>query len=163
MSIFFTFFRTSFFTSKKHLFLSRRSINVSFWVCLLRKKHIRKRSVFDKNHGVTPLENVDFLEFFRTFLLWSKNHSFLSRIWKNVSFWLFLLKKNIWEKGRFFDKNHGLNPLQNVDFFDFFRTSLFRFKKHSLLSRIWKNVFFGFFWPKKTYEKKVDFLTKTMN
>ena len=65
----------------------------------------------------------------------------------------FLLKKNIWEKGRFFDKNHG----QNVDFFDFARISLFGSKKHSLLSRIKKNVSFWLFWLKKNVRKRLIF------
>ena len=34
----------------------------------------------------------------------------------------FAKKKNIEEKSRIFDKNHGLTPLQNVDFFDYVRT-----------------------------------------
>ena len=97
---------------------------------------MRKERFCDKNHGLTPLQNVDSLEFFRTFLFWSKKHSFLSRISKTLSFWLFLVKKNILEKGRFLDKNHELTPLQNVDFLDFARTSLSRSKNHSLLSRI---------------------------
>ena len=100
------------------------------------------------------MQNIDFLGFFRTYLLWPKKHSFLSKILKNVSFWLSLLKKNIWEKGRFFDKNHGLNPLQNVDFFDFFRTSLFRSKKHSLVSRISKTVSFWLFFAEKKHIRK---------
>ena len=83
-----------------------------------KKKIWGKGWFFDNNHGLIPLQNVDFLEFFRTYLLWSEKHSFLSRITKNLSFSLFLLKKkNKREKGRFFDKNHGLTPLQNVDFF----------------------------------------------
>ena len=49
-----------------------------------------------KNHGLTPLQNVDFFFYFaRTSLLGSKKHSFLPKILKNVCFWRFLLKKNI--------------------------------------------------------------------
>ena len=117
---FFDSFRTLLFRSKKHYFLSRRSKNVSFWLCLLQKKTYR---VFDKNHGLIFLEKC---RFFSNLLdvqfCGLTSIFFLSRISKNVSFWLFLLKKNIWEKGRFFDKKHGLTPLQNVDFFYFART-----------------------------------------
>ena len=102
-----------------------------------------------------------FLEFFRTFLLCSKKHSFLFRILKNVSLWLFLLKKNIREKGRFFDKNHdGLNALQNVDFFGFARTSLFRSKKHAFLFTISKNVSFWLSLLKRTHRKRSIFWEK---
>ena len=52
-----------------------------------KKKNIEEKSrIFDKNHGLTPLQNVDFLDFLRTFLLWSKKHSFLSRISIYVAF-----------------------------------------------------------------------------
>ena len=146
-------------------FFSFQNNKKSFFLAFFAQKKNKweKGRFFDKNHGLTPLQNVDYLEFFRTYLLWSKKHSFLSRILKNVSFWLSLLKKNIWEKGRFFEKNHGLTPWQNVHFFDFFRTSLFRSKKHSFLSRISKNASFWFFFgQKKKYEKKFNFWQKPL-
>ena len=111
------FLRTSLFRSKKLYFLSRISKIVSFFL-FCRKKILQEKGRFlQKNHWLTPLQNVDFLEIFRTFLFWSKKHSVLSRISKNVFFSLFLLRKKIWGKGRFFDKNHRLTPLQNADFF----------------------------------------------
>ena len=99
----FYFARTSLFRSKKISFVSRRSKNVSCWLSLLKRTDEEKVHFFGKNHGLTPFQNVDFLKIFRTYLLWSKKHSFPSRISKNVFFCFFLLKKNIWEKGRFFD------------------------------------------------------------
>ena len=127
---------------------------LSGFFCSKKKNIWEKGRFFEKNHGLNPLQSVDFFDFFRTSLFRSKKHSLLSRISKNVSFWLFLAKKNIWEKGRFFDKNHGLNVLQNVDFFDFFRTLLFRCKKDSLLSRISKNVSFWLFFAVKKHIRK---------
>ena len=111
---FFDSFRTLLFRSKKHYFLSRRSKNVSFWLCLLKKTisifwQKPWTNLFGKMSIFSNLLEVQFCGL--------KSIFFLSRISKNVSFWLFLLKKNIWEKGRFFDKKHGLTPLQNVDFF----------------------------------------------
>ena len=100
------------------------------------------------------MQNVDFFDFFRISLFRSKNQSFLSRILKNVSFWRFLLKKNISEKGRFFDKNHGLTPFQNAAFLEFFGTFLLCSKKHSVLSKITKNVFFWLSWLNKKDMKK---------
>ena len=52
--------------------------------------------------------------------------------------------------------------MQNAAFFYFARVSLFRSKKHSLLSRISKYASFLLFLLKKTYKKKVEFLPKTM-
>ena len=99
------------------------------------KKNMRNRSIFWQKPWTNPFAKCRFFRVFRTFFLWSKKHSFLSRISKNLSFCLSLLKKQDQEKGQFFDKNHGLTPFQNVDFFEFFRTSLFTSKKHSFLSK----------------------------
>ena len=91
---FLDFFRTSLFRSKKHYFPFRISKNVFFWLSLLKKKHASKRWIFlKKNHALTPFQNDDFMDFFRTSLFRSKKNPFLSRISQNVSFWLFLLKK----------------------------------------------------------------------
>ena len=109
---------------------------------------------FKKNHALTPFQNDDFMDFFRTSLFRSKKKPFLSRISQNVSFWLFLLKKNIWEKGRFFEKNNWLTLLQNVDFFYLVRTSLLRSKKHYLLSRISKTGLFLDFFAQTNYLRK---------
>ena len=135
-----------------------------FLAFLLKKKLITKRSIFLPKPWTNPFAKCRFFSVFWNCSFLSKKHSFLSRIWKNVSFCYFLLKQNIWEKGLFFDKNNGLTPFQNFDFLEFFRTSLFRSKKHSLLSRISKNLsFWLFLLKKKRYEKKVDFLTKTID
>ena len=55
MPIFFDFVRTSLLRSKKHYFLSRISKNVSFWLFLLKKKYITKRSIFWKKTMENPL------------------------------------------------------------------------------------------------------------
>ena len=135
-SDFFHLFRNSLFRSKNHSSLSRKSKHISFWLSLLKKNLWKEGRFFDKTHGLSPLQNYDFFHLFRTSLFRSKNYSFLSRVSKHVSFWISLLKKNLWEKGRFFEKNHGLTPLQNFDFFHFFRTLLFRSKKHSFPTRV---------------------------
>ena len=88
----------------------------------LKKTYKKKVDFFDKNHGLTPLQKAYFFDFGRVSLFRSKKHSLLSRISKYVSFLLRLLKKNIEEKGRFFDKNHGLTPLKKANFFEFART-----------------------------------------
>ena len=42
----------------------------------------------------------------------------------------FCSKKKIWEKGFFFDKNHGLTPLKNVDFFRLCENFTFEVQKN---------------------------------
>ena len=155
MSIFFDFVRSLLFRSKKRCYLSRISKSVSLWLFCLKKKNIlEKGRFFDKSHGLTLLQNVDFFDFARTSLFRSKKNSFLSRRSKNASCWLSLLKRTDKEKVHFFGKNHGLTPFQNVDFLNIFRTYLLWSKKHSFLSRISKNVFFLLFFAQKKHMRK---------
>ena len=68
------------------------------------------------------------------------------------------------KKGRFFDKNHGLTPLQNVDFFRLCENFTFEVQKTLFSIQNIKRMFLScFFAQKKTYKKKVDFLTKTLD
>ena len=127
---------------------------------LLKKNIWEKGRFFDKNHGLTPLQNVDFFDFARISLFGSKKHSLLSRIKTNVSFWHFWLKKKHIRKRLIVWEKPWTNPVAKCRFFDFATTSLFRSKNDSFLSRISKTFFFG---QKKTYKKKVDFLRKTMD
>ena len=146
--------------------LSIQNIKKCFFLASFapKKKHMKNGRYFEKNHGLTPLQNVDFFDFARVSLFRFKKHFFLSRISKNVSLWLFLLKRNIWEKGRFFDKNHGLTPLQNVDFFRLCENFTFEVQKTLFSIQNIKRMFLScFFAQKKTYKKKVDFLTKTLD
>ena len=105
------------FTGLKSILFYPKDQKCFFLAFFAQKNRWGKGRFFEKNHGLTRWQNVDVFDFFRTLLFRSKKHSFLSRISKNVSSWLFWLKKKEWKKGRFFEKNHGLTPLQNVHFF----------------------------------------------
>ena len=104
------------------------------------------------------MENFDFSDFLKISLFWSKKHSLPSRISKKNLFWLNLPKKYQWENIRFFHKNHGLTPLENVDFSDFLKISLFWSKKHSFPSRISKDNNFWLNLAKKIPMENLDFL-----
>ena len=118
-----------------------------------------------KYHRLTPLQTVDFFEFFRSSPFKCKKCSFLSRISKNLSLWLFLLKKKktYEKKGRCFDKNHELTSLQNVVFFRLSENFIFEVQKTLCSFQNIKKCFSIAFCSKKIYKKKVDFLTKTMD
>ena len=73
---------------------------------------------------------------------------------KKCFFLAFFAQKNRWAKGPFFEKNHGLTPLQNVDFFDFARSSVLRSNKLYFLSRTSKNLSFWLFLLKKRHIRK---------
>ena len=102
--------KTSIFWSKSHSFLSRMSKHGLFWHNFCKKHTWEKVEFFDKNRGLSPYENVNFLALLKTSIFWSRNHSFVSRMSKHDLFWHNFCKKHSWEKVGFFDKNHGLTP-----------------------------------------------------
>ena len=147
-------------------FFSIQNIKKCFFMAfLLKKKHIRKRSIFWQKPWTNPFGKC---RFFSTLweLLFSgpKKLYVLSRLSKNVFLLLFTQKKSYKKKVDFLTKSMD-EPLCKMSIFlKFFRSFLLWSKKHSLLSRISKNVSFWFcLLKKKTYEKKVRFLTKTMD
>ena len=158
MTIFWTFSELHFSGLKRILFYPEyHKMFLSGFFC---SKNLfkKKKRFFDKNHGLTPLQNVVFFYLARTLLLRSKKLYFLSRISKNVSFWLFLLKKKHIRKRSIFDKNQGPFPLQNVDFFRPCENFTFEVQKALFsIQNIKKCFFLAFFAKKKTYKKKVDF------
>ena len=104
--------------------------------------------------------NFDFLDFTKTSLLMSKKHSYLSRISKNRLFLLNLPNKYLWENIRFFHKNHELTPLENFDFFSFFKTSHFWSKHILFYPEYQKKIFYGLVCPKNTHKKNSLFWHK---
>ena len=118
---------------------------------------------FKKNYALTPVEDFDFMDCFETSLFWSKKHSFLPRISKNKLFLLNLSKKYPWENIGIVDKNNGVTPLENLDFFDFFKTLLFLYKKHSFLSRMSNKNLFWLNLSTNYPEENTRFLTKRMD
>ena len=110
---------------------------------------MKKGRFFDKNLGLTSLRNVDFWEICRTSLLRTKKLYFLSRISKNVSFWLFLLKEIHIRKRSIFWRKPWTYPFGKCRNFLTLLELHFRSKKHSLLSRISERTFFLAFFAKK--------------
>ena len=117
MSIFFDFVRTSLLRSKTHYLLSRISKKGFFLHFFAQKNYLRKRSIIWQKPCTNPLQNVDFFRlFYKLHLSGLKSIRYYPEYQKMFLFGLFWLKKNIWKKVRFVDKNNGLTPLQNVDF-----------------------------------------------
>ena len=116
---FFDFFRSSPFKSKKCSFLSRISKNLSFWLFWLKKKktYDKKGRCFDKNHGLTSLQNVVFLRLCENFIFEVQKTLCSFQNIKKCFLWLFLLKKKHMRKRSIFWQKPCTNPLQNVDFF----------------------------------------------
>ena len=96
---------------------------------------------FDQNHGLTPLEKCDFLDFERLNFLWPKIVCFVSRILLNLFSSLRLSESKERKKWHFFDQKHGLTPLEKYDFWDFEILNILWLKKVSFLSRTLLNLF----------------------
>ena len=160
---FFDFARVSLFRFKKHFFLSRISKNVSLWLFLLKRNIWEKGRFFDKNHGLTPLQNVDFFRLCENFTFEVQKTLFSIQNIKRMFLSCFFAQKKTYKKKVDFWQKPWTNPFAKCRFFSVFWNCSFLSKKHSFLSRIWKNVSFCFFCSKKTYEEKVYFLTKTMD
>ena len=158
---FFYFARVSLFRSKKHSLLSRISKYASFLLFLLKKNIWWKGRFFDKNYGLTPLQIVDFFRLCENFTFQVQKALFSIQNIKNVSFWLFLLKKKIWEKGRFFDKNHGITPFKMPIFLTLLEVHFSGLKSIIYYPEYQKMFLSCFVYSqKKTYKNKVEFLQK---
>ena len=120
---------------------------------LLRKKHIRKRSIFWQKPWTNPFRKTSIFEE----KPWTKYI-------KKCFFQLFLAQKKIvWEKGRFLDKNHGVTLCIMSFFFRLCENFIIEVQKTLFSIQNIKKCFFIAFCSKKIYKKKVDFLTKTMD
>ena len=159
---FFRLFRTSLLRSKKYSFLSRIWKNLSFWLFWLKKKHMKKRSIFAQKPWTNPFAKWRFFLTLWKLHFWGPKNFFSIQNIKKCFFMAFLLEKKHIRKMSIFWQNHELTPLQNVDLFlECFRSFLLWSKKHSFLSRISKNVsLWLFFAQKKTYEIRSIFWQK---
>ena len=100
-------------------------------------------AIFVQNHGLTPLEKCQFLDFLNFLCLYRKRH-FPG---------LYCLKKTNLGKWSFFDQTHGLSPLEKCQLFDFLnflflqpRKAFFRFTISSKT----------FSWPILPKKKKLE-------
>ena len=171
-SQFFNFFDFLILESKNTFFLSRILSNIFCWLILPIIKKMENFQIFDQNHGVTPLEKCQFLDFLTfCFLQYKKaffsfknivKHIFLSDFAKNKKmekfqfFFKTMAKNKKMEKFQIFYQNHGLSPLEKSRFFDFFNFLIFQSKNTFFLSRILSNIFCWLILP------IIKFLTKTM-
>ena len=142
---FLALFRTSIFWSKNHSFLSKISNNLS-WLVFSQK--IEKIWFLDKNHGLSPSENVNVLHFLKVQFSGLKNHSFLS-IRSKIIFTNFFSPKKKRRKSLIFGQKPWIIPFGKSRCFALFKTLYCWSKNSSFLSRISKNNIFWLDFPKK--------------
>ena len=105
MSIFSTFLELHFSGLKSFLFYRENQQMFLSGFFFLKKLYKEKVDFFDKKNGLTPLQNVDFLDFWRTLLFRSKNHCFFPEYQKLFVSGFSCLKKSYKKKVDFFDEN----------------------------------------------------------
>ena len=151
MSNFSTFFELHFSCLKSILFFPEYQKMLLSGFFFGQKKNMRKSSIFSQKPWTNPFAKCRFFRVFKNFFFCGlKSILFYPEYQKMFLFVLLCSKNKIWKKGQFFDKNHGVTPFQNVNFFYFFWTSLFTSKEHSFLSRRSKKFLSGFVCSKKT-------------
>ena len=86
---------------------------------LPKKNKLEKWPFLDQNHGLTPLENVNFSTFGTSYFYSLESRFYVLEYRKRHFPGLYCLKKSSWKNGYFWDQNHGLTPLEKCQFFDF--------------------------------------------
>ena len=97
---------------------------------------MEKWPIFEQNHGLTPLEKCQFFDLLNFLFLLPTNAVLRSRISYKTFFWPILPKKNKLEKWPILEQNHGLTPLKNVYFLDFYNFLFLLPRKALFRSRI---------------------------
>ena len=123
-----------------------------YWLNLPKNLQSEKWPVLVKTHGLTPLENFDFVGVLKSF--------FLSRISKNVLFRLDLPKKLSEKNDHFLPKCMDYPLWKIFIFLDLFKTWLFSCRNDFFLFRISKNVLSSLDLAKNHHWEKWLFLAK---
>ena len=125
------------------------------------KKTDGKIANFWAKPWVIPFGKMSIFRFFKLVVFWTCSFFLVLEYHKTHFRGLYCLKKKM-EKLPIFEQNHGLNPLEKCQFFDFFNFLFLLPRNAFFRSRISWNTFS---WPilsKKKNWKNDQFLSKTM-
>ena len=154
--LFLALFKTLIFWFKNYSFLSKISKNHLFWLDYSKKKKWKDSQFLDKNHGLSPQENVYILARFKTLLFWSKI-IFLSRISKNNLFWLDFSKKHKRRKISILGQKPEIIPLVKCPFFRVFKTLVFSSKLILFYPEYQETIFMNIITSKTLKRKSLKF------
>ena len=157
MSIFCLFFKHKFSGLKIIIFHPEYKKNVFSDLITPNKRKWKKLDFWTKTMD-QPLRKTSCFALFRTFIFWSQNQSFLSKILKNDL--TCFLPKSKWEKVWCLDRNNGLSPLENVDVLHFLKLYFSGLKIILFYPQFQKMIFSDLIIPKNPNEKKIDIWTK---
>ena len=116
---FFRLFELLVFIASKRVFPLQNIVRDIFLTYIAQKKNLEKWPFLDQNHGLTPLEKCQFLDFLNFLLLQPIKTFFRQKIVKDIFLAYIAPPKNIWKNGHFFNQSHGLTPLKKREFFEF--------------------------------------------
>ena len=165
MSIFSTLWEVHFWGPTSFIFYPEHKTILSFWLFLLKKRHIRKRSIFWQKPWTNPFAKCRFFLTLWELHFWGpKSFVFYPEYQKMFLSGFFCLKKHIRKRSIFWEKP-WTNPFAKCRFFSTLWELYFWGPKRFIFYPEYQKMFLsGFFLlKKKIYKKKVDFLTKTMN
>ena len=130
------FFNFLFLQPKKGFFSFYNIVKDIFLRYIIFLKMMEKWPIFDQNHGLSPLEKSQILDFLNFVFLQPRKAFFRSRISLKTFSWPILAKEKKLEKRPFLDQNHGLTPFEKCQFFDFLNFLFLQPRKAFFRSRI---------------------------
>ena len=120
---------------------------------------MEKWPFLDQNHGLTPLEKYQF--FGSLDFLYVERRFFVLEYPKRHFTGLNCLKKKL-EKWPFLDQNHGLTPLKNDNFSNFWTSSFYSLERRFFVLEYQKRHFPGLYFLKKQVRKPAIFLQQPL-
>ena len=135
MSIF-RLFELLVFIAQKGVFSFQNIVQDNFLAYIASKEKVEKWPFLDQNHGLTPLEKFNFLDFLNFLFLQATKAFFRSRISYKIFSQLILPKKKDLNKWPYLHQNHGLTSLEKCQFFAFLTFLFLQPRKAFFRSRI---------------------------
>ena len=131
-----------------------------FLTWLYQKTQMKRSSSFRQKPWTISLGKCLFLALFKTLIFRSKNHCFLSRIYKKTLFSDLITQKNPSEKSSIFGQKLLTNPLEKCRFWHFLELQFACLKIILFYPEYHKMTFTNLFSPKKSKWEKVWSLNK---
>ena len=117
---------------------------------------MQKMAIFGPKPWVSPFGKMSLFRLFELLVIMAQKGFFRSRISKKT-FSLPILPKKKVEKWPFLDQNHGLTPLENVNFSPFWTFSFYILEKRFSVLEYHKRHFPGIYCLKKKVRKMAIF------
>ena len=121
-----------------------------------KKRKCKKWPFLDLNHGLAPLEKCHFFDFLNFLLLWPRKAFSVLEYQKRHFPCPYCLKKKV-KKWPFLDQNHGLTPLENVNFSTFWTSCFYSLERRFFVLEYHKRHFPGIYCLKKKVRKMAIF------